>query len=88
MEPIVATSTESTRTATSWREIVVARDALLLIFRAACSRRYCLFNLISAKTKIGVITMITQAPSVNFTTAKIRIITAETRPDSQLTITL
>ena len=42
----------------------------------------------SAKTKIGVITMITQAPSVNFTTAKITMITAETNPDNQFTITL
>ena len=42
----------------------------------------------SAKTITGVIARMTHAPSVNFTTAKMTMMTAETVPESQFTITL
>ena len=42
-----------------------------MVCRAPASARYCRLSLISANTPIGKMITISQAPSVNFTIAKI-----------------
>ena len=54
-----------------------------MVCRAFASPRYCRLSLISAKTPIGKIIRISQAPEVNLTTAKITTTIEVSTPDEK-----
>ena len=54
-----------------------------MVCRALASPRYCRLSLISAKTPTGKMIRISQAPEVNFTTAKITTTIEVSTPDEK-----
>ncbi len=56
----------------------------MTVSRTSASARYSRFSLISAGTKIANSTSTTQAPSVNFTTAKMATTIADSVPAAKL----